>query len=62
MWILSTKEATSLLFSDYCKYIHKLKWNPEWLIFVNNIPCICFDAVVIADQCTSTFLRSIVLP
>jgi hypothetical protein len=24
--------------------------------------CICFDGVVIADQCTATFLRSIVLP
>ena len=24
--------------------------------------CICFDGVVIAAQCTATFLRSIVLP
>ena len=28
----------------------------------NNCICICLDGVVIAAQCTATFLRSIVLP
>ena len=39
--------------------LNVFKYRVSW---TNGILLYCFDGVVIAAQCTATFLRSIVLP